>query len=181
MKSTAFHLNLLMESERVSSSPVRFRVMLPVLSMLARRLHERPLVGRSRRGLFEDGEPCGPDVPPPGPLPRERAGHGRARVASRRHPFRRRLPRDRARVGLRAERLGAPQRARQRLGVDGRHGLEPTDGAAAGRRAPRGRTGWFLLEPAEGRDVRVAHLLPSVAEGPRRRLPRPRRGLKTSR
>ena len=35
MKSTAFHLNLLMESERVSSSPVRFRVMLPVLSMLA--------------------------------------------------------------------------------------------------------------------------------------------------
>lgn len=35
MKSTAFHLNLLMESERVSSSPVRFRVMLPILSMLA--------------------------------------------------------------------------------------------------------------------------------------------------
>ena len=35
MKSTAFHLNLLMESERVSSSPIRFRVMLPVLSMLA--------------------------------------------------------------------------------------------------------------------------------------------------
>ena len=35
MKSTAFHLNLLMESERVSSSPIRFRVMLPILSMLA--------------------------------------------------------------------------------------------------------------------------------------------------
>lgn len=35
MKSTAFHLNLLMESERVSSSPVRIRVMLPILSMLA--------------------------------------------------------------------------------------------------------------------------------------------------
>ena len=35
MKSTAYHLNLLMESERVSSSPVRFRVMLPILSMLA--------------------------------------------------------------------------------------------------------------------------------------------------
>ena len=35
MKSTAYHLNLLMESERVSSSPIRFRVMLPILSMLA--------------------------------------------------------------------------------------------------------------------------------------------------
>lgn len=35
MKSSAYHLNLLMESERVSSSPVRFRVMLPILSMLA--------------------------------------------------------------------------------------------------------------------------------------------------
>ena len=35
MKSTAYHLNLLMESERVSSSPVRFRVMLPIISMLA--------------------------------------------------------------------------------------------------------------------------------------------------
>lgn len=35
MKSSAYHLNLLMESERVSSSPVRFRVMLPVLSLLA--------------------------------------------------------------------------------------------------------------------------------------------------
>ena len=35
MSSPAYHLNLLMESERVSSSPVRFRVMLPVLSMLA--------------------------------------------------------------------------------------------------------------------------------------------------
>lgn len=33
--SSAYHLNLLMESERVSSSPVRFRVMLPVLTMLA--------------------------------------------------------------------------------------------------------------------------------------------------
>ena len=35
MKSTAYHLNLLMESERVSSSPVRLRVMLPILSILA--------------------------------------------------------------------------------------------------------------------------------------------------
>ena len=35
MKSSAYHLNLLMESERVSSSPVRFRVMLPILSLLA--------------------------------------------------------------------------------------------------------------------------------------------------
>ena len=35
MSGNAYHLNLLMESERVSSSPVRFRVMLPVLSMLA--------------------------------------------------------------------------------------------------------------------------------------------------
>ena len=33
--STAYHLNLLMESERVSSSPVRLRVMLPILAMLA--------------------------------------------------------------------------------------------------------------------------------------------------
>ena len=31
----AYHLNLLQESERVSSSPVRIRVMLPVLAMLA--------------------------------------------------------------------------------------------------------------------------------------------------
>ena len=35
MSRPAYHLNLLMESERVSSSPVRFRVMLPVLAMLA--------------------------------------------------------------------------------------------------------------------------------------------------
>ena len=35
MKSTAYHLNLLMESERVSSSPVRLRVMLPIFSILA--------------------------------------------------------------------------------------------------------------------------------------------------
>jgi len=35
VSTNAFHLNLLMESERVSSSPVRFRVMLPVLAMLA--------------------------------------------------------------------------------------------------------------------------------------------------
>ena len=33
--STACHLNLLLPSERVSSSPVRFRVMLPVFAMLA--------------------------------------------------------------------------------------------------------------------------------------------------
>jgi len=33
--SKALHLNLLRESERVSSSPVRIRVMLPVLAMLA--------------------------------------------------------------------------------------------------------------------------------------------------
>ena len=31
----AYHLNLLMESERVSSSPVRFRVMLPILAILS--------------------------------------------------------------------------------------------------------------------------------------------------
>lgn len=35
MSANACHLNLLMESERVSSSPVRFRIMLPVLAMLA--------------------------------------------------------------------------------------------------------------------------------------------------
>ena len=33
--SHAYHLNLLMESERVSSSPIRFRIMLPVLACLA--------------------------------------------------------------------------------------------------------------------------------------------------
>ena len=33
--SHAYHLNLLMESERVSSSPVRFRIMLPILAILA--------------------------------------------------------------------------------------------------------------------------------------------------
>ncbi len=31
----AYHLNLLMESERMSSSPVRFRIMLPILAVLA--------------------------------------------------------------------------------------------------------------------------------------------------
>lgn len=35
MKSPVCHLNLLMASERVTSSPVRFRVMLPVLAALA--------------------------------------------------------------------------------------------------------------------------------------------------
>lgn len=35
MSANAIHLNLLMESERVSSSPVRFRIMLPVFAMLA--------------------------------------------------------------------------------------------------------------------------------------------------
>jgi len=35
MSANACHLNLLMESERVSSSPVRLRIMLPVLAMLA--------------------------------------------------------------------------------------------------------------------------------------------------
>lgn len=33
--SHAYHLNLLMESERVSSSPVRIRIMLPILAILA--------------------------------------------------------------------------------------------------------------------------------------------------
>jgi len=35
MSRNAYHLNLLMESERVSSSPVRFRVMMPALALLA--------------------------------------------------------------------------------------------------------------------------------------------------
>lgn len=35
MARRAYHLNLLMESERLSSSPVRFRVMLPILAALA--------------------------------------------------------------------------------------------------------------------------------------------------
>ena len=35
MKSPRLHLNLLREAERVSSSPIRFRVMLPVLALLA--------------------------------------------------------------------------------------------------------------------------------------------------
>ena len=35
MSRRAYHLNLLMEGERLSSSPVRFRVMLPVLAALA--------------------------------------------------------------------------------------------------------------------------------------------------
>lgn len=35
MARKAYHLNLLMESERVTSSPVRFRVMMPVLALLA--------------------------------------------------------------------------------------------------------------------------------------------------
>ena len=35
MKSPSYHLNLLMASERVTSAPVRFRVMMPVLALLA--------------------------------------------------------------------------------------------------------------------------------------------------
>lgn len=35
MKNSAFHVNLLSESEKLSSSPVRLRVMLPVLALLA--------------------------------------------------------------------------------------------------------------------------------------------------
>jgi len=35
MKRAAFHLNLLAESEKLSSSPIRLRVMLPVLALLA--------------------------------------------------------------------------------------------------------------------------------------------------
>ena len=35
MKNRAYHLNLLRENERVSSSPIRFRVMIPVATMLA--------------------------------------------------------------------------------------------------------------------------------------------------
>lgn len=35
MKKSAYHLNLLMENERLSSSPVRFRVMMPILAGLA--------------------------------------------------------------------------------------------------------------------------------------------------
>lgn len=35
MKNAAFHLNLLKETERVSSSPVRLRVLLPLLALLA--------------------------------------------------------------------------------------------------------------------------------------------------
>ena len=35
MSAKAYHLNLLKASERVSSSPVRLRVMLPVLAMFA--------------------------------------------------------------------------------------------------------------------------------------------------
>ena len=35
MKPTSLHLNLLRDSERLSSSPVRFRVMMPVLALLA--------------------------------------------------------------------------------------------------------------------------------------------------
>ncbi|MBO7683580.1 MAG: hypothetical protein J6T51_02515 [Kiritimatiellae bacterium] len=35
MKNAAFHLNLLSEAEKVSSSPIRLRVMMPVLAILA--------------------------------------------------------------------------------------------------------------------------------------------------
>ena len=35
MKNSAFHLNLLSEAEKMSSSPIRLRVMLPVLALLA--------------------------------------------------------------------------------------------------------------------------------------------------
>jgi len=35
MKRAAFHLNLLAESEKLSSSPIRLRVMLPILALLA--------------------------------------------------------------------------------------------------------------------------------------------------
>ena len=35
MKNAAFHLNLLSEAEKMSSSPIRLRVMVPVLALLA--------------------------------------------------------------------------------------------------------------------------------------------------
>ena len=35
MKSTAYHLNLLTEAEKLSSSPIRLRVMMPILAILA--------------------------------------------------------------------------------------------------------------------------------------------------
>ena len=35
MKNSAFHLNLLSETEKMSSSPIRLRVMMPVLAILA--------------------------------------------------------------------------------------------------------------------------------------------------
>ena len=35
MKNSAFHLNLLSEAEKMSSSPIRLRVMLPILALLA--------------------------------------------------------------------------------------------------------------------------------------------------
>ena len=35
MKNAAFHLNLLSEAEKMSSSPIRLRVMMPVLALLA--------------------------------------------------------------------------------------------------------------------------------------------------
>ena len=35
MSSRAYHMNLLMESEKLSSSPIRVRVMLPILAGLA--------------------------------------------------------------------------------------------------------------------------------------------------
>lgn len=35
MKNSAFHLNLLSEAEKMSSSPIRLRVMMPILALLA--------------------------------------------------------------------------------------------------------------------------------------------------
>ena len=35
MKSSSFHLNLLSDAEKLSSSPIRLRVMMPILAMLA--------------------------------------------------------------------------------------------------------------------------------------------------
>ena len=35
MNNASFHLNLMAESEKLSSSPIRLRVMMPVLALLA--------------------------------------------------------------------------------------------------------------------------------------------------
>ena len=35
MKNSAFHMNLLSEAEKMSSSPIRLRVMMPILALLA--------------------------------------------------------------------------------------------------------------------------------------------------